>query len=290
MSIKNQIEEMVANGNLDAAIRLIKNVKVNDSKLQSDLISLSGRYSRWKDEYHSGISKDEQELNRIMQGILFYTGKYEALIEIRQGKSLTNSNSIEFSKKVSNHQVILDINALWTSLFSDLRSTIKESEKRLDLFGITLYAAWGQLKPWLNEEKTKEWIINIRCLSPTIAKSELSRLLPSSWAIDAENKTNQIKEYIKDYNLELKRKNIEINLFHYDFLPTIHGWKLGSGKIYFSITEWSKFNDKLGYNSHPYEIIHQEDESEIAQIKRNWFNNWLQRAKKNTIETAYNNS
>ncbi len=43
---------------------------------------------------------------------------------------------------------IKDLNELWKPLADDLRAA-KPSQKRLDLLGLTLYSAWGELLPWI---------------------------------------------------------------------------------------------------------------------------------------------
>ena len=180
-------------------------------------------------------------------------------------------------------QTIADVNELWQPLMNDLKnlnSSSTPAERNLDLLGLTLYISWGQLLPWFKQETTKDWTINIYCISSIEAKIHLKKYIPRDWIKDAENRTNQVKEFIEENRVNLEQREVKINFHCYDIIPAVHGFRLGNGKIYMSMTHWSNKTSMLDYDSHPYEIINPDDTSDLAQIKRSVFENWLLRSKK----------
>jgi hypothetical protein len=174
---------------------------------------------------------------------------------------------------------INDINELWHPLSKDLRSA-KNGQKRLEILGLTLYAAWGQISPWLEEPDTRDWEIDVYCLSPVAARGALAPLIPTQWGDDAESKSQAITKFLAGHKGDLEARNVNISLHHYSSFPAVHGFHLGSGKIYMSIARWSTSSGQLEYGAHPYEVIAFTDQSARAKAYRAAFMNWLQRAKK----------
>lgn len=174
---------------------------------------------------------------------------------------------------------ITDINQLWPPLSKELHTALP-GQRRLDLLGLTLYAAWGQLSPWLQEAETRDWEVNIYCLSPAAARGPLASLVPTQWADDAEARTKAIQGFLQEYKADLAARNVKLTLHHYRSFPAVHGYMLGNGKIYMSLTRWSLNTGKLEYGAHPYEIVMADDQGERAKAYRAAFLNWLQRAKK----------
>lgn len=159
---------------------------------------------------------------------------------------------------------INDINELWLPLSKDLRNAT-HGQKRLEILGLTLYAAWGQISPWLEEPNTRDWEIVVHCLSPEAARGPLAPLIPTQWADDAESKSRVITDFLANNKGDLEARNVRIALHHYSSFPAVHGFYLGSGKIYMSLSRWSRSSGKLEYGAHPYEVITPADQSDRAK-------------------------
>ena len=65
MNIKSSIETAVVKGDIEAALKTLLDLDLPDANLKKEIISLSSRYNRYKDAYHSGTSDNPEELNKI---------------------------------------------------------------------------------------------------------------------------------------------------------------------------------------------------------------------------------
>lgn len=181
--------------------------------------------------------------------------------------------------QVDNLLFVADINELWSPLMRDIKAISNPAEKRITVLGLTLYAAWNQLRPWILKPETIGWTIELYCLSPVTATNKFVDLLEPKWGTDSLARTSEIDEFIQNRHVELQARQIGLSLKPYNSFPAVHGFLLGTGKIYMSFTQWSDQTQKLDYGPHPYEIIEPNDKSARAEAYRNLFYNWLNRVK-----------
>lgn len=182
------------------------------------------------------------------------------------------------TKRPENCELIPTINDLWPCLMADIHAAPPQPGRRLEVLGLTLYAAWGQLLPWIKESTTASWEVHFYSLSPKIARAEMATLVPEQWAKDSESKAEAIAEFLSQYQTDLDSRQVKVVHKHFSSFPAIHGFRLPNGKIYMSHIHWSAKDGKVDYDAHPYEVIEANDKSERARIYRNVFLNWLDRA------------
>jgi hypothetical protein len=72
--------------------------------------------------------------------------------------------------------------------------------------------------------------------------------------------------------------NIKIETYAYDFMPVIHGFRLGNGDLFYSILSWQA-DGKIGRESYSYQYIACDDNSTTALAIREIFDSWFERAR-----------
>jgi hypothetical protein len=151
--------------------------------------------------------------------------------------------------------------------------------RTLDVFGLTLFTAWGRLEPWLASEETKHWRVRLLCISPEFVTSHPS--IPNSWAGDARAKIDDVAQFLATRGRELKERKVSIELVEYPFVPALHGFLLGNGELFISFTHWEHRAGEDSLLSRPnqcYVHFSAEDSSVLAREQRALFENWFERA------------
>lgn len=136
MNIKSSIETAVAKGDIEAAIKTLLALDLPDSNLKKEIISLSSRYNRYKDAYHSGTGDNQEEFNKITQSVLYYSGKFEGIVEGKDRIHSLEASNQSISKVASNRNNLMRVFAVLSAilLLSSivLTSYITNSKNQID--------------------------------------------------------------------------------------------------------------------------------------------------------------
>jgi hypothetical protein len=158
-------------------------------------------------------------------------------------------------------------------LLERIRAINRKEEKELDVLGMTLYTAWPSIRFWLNRSEFTGWTLRFTALAAN--EASLASHVPSSWFGEARSNLNSVTQYAKaPATLE---RNVKLQAYEYDFMPSLHGYRLGNGDLFYSILYWDD-NGLLSIDNYSYEFIPAEDISPSATAIRRVFQSWFERA------------
>ena len=80
MEVVNNIQDLISKNELKEAFLEIRKLPLNN-KLINDITNLEARFTRWEENIHAGNSEDKVEINKIINSMLFYLGKFEGQME-----------------------------------------------------------------------------------------------------------------------------------------------------------------------------------------------------------------
>ncbi len=174
--------------------------------------------------------------------------------------------------------VLIDggISKVYPCLFEELNRA-RESERVLDVFGLTLITAWPQLKAWLAQPETPlGWTIRLLCLSPHMANRGMP-WIRSEWYENARGMIQEIEAYLVREEAAMLRRNVRLTLHTYDCIPALHGFYLGNETLFVSCLRWDAKN-QFDDAHHFYEKFEGSDRSDRAEAYRKLFSNWFEHA------------
>lgn len=150
---------------------------------------------------------------------------------------------------------------------------LRGREKTIDVLGLTLYTAWPSLSFWLGRADINGWRVRMTAIDPNC--EALEPWVPSDWYAEARTNLEQIKR--ASTNAELTKRRIKLETYTYDFVPHIHGFRLGNGDLYISYLLWRDDNkvDKEGYT---YEYVPAGDPTDSSEALRRLFASWFDHA------------
>lgn len=159
-----------------------------------------------------------------------------------------------------------------------IKQKIKNVKKDTELvvLGLTLSSAWPFVKDYINGGHMNNWKVSLCLLNPSYIKSanEISR----GWSEESSISIDKINEYKNNNN------NIEINIIRYEVLPVVHGFKVGKDNYFISFSHW-KTSGQIDEPDYSYEFIDEQDNSARAKSMRTLFNNWLQKAGYDVVDS-----
>lgn len=158
-------------------------------------------------------------------------------------------------------------------LLDRVRATTRQEERVLDVLGLTLFTAWPSIRFWVNRSDLNGWSMRFTALA--INNNRSSANVSSSWFRDARTNLNSILDYANSNSA--KANKISVQPFAYDFMPSLHGYRLGNGDLFYSIVRWQA-DGKLSLDGFSYEFVPSEDHSQSAQAIREVFDSWFRRA------------
>lgn len=154
-----------------------------------------------------------------------------------------------------------------------IQSITRQNEKVIDVLGMTLYTAWPSIQFWLGRSELAGFTIRLAAVAFDDAR--LSPQVPAFWFRDARNNLDSALEYGRSASASKRR--IKIETYGYDFSPSLHGYRLGNGDLFYSLLLWQP-DGNLGYEGFSYEFVPHEDVSPSAEAIRGVFDSWFQRA------------
>ena len=161
-----------------------------------------------------------------------------------------------------------DPNDMYEVLRQRAQSISKERQRRLDILGLTLYSAWPQISFWLQRPESEGWTVRFATLSPD---ADVLRWVPDDWPRESAHITEQI-QHAAEGNA---KRHVEV--YHYDYMPSVHGFRLGNGDVFISNVLWQR-DGRLGKRGFSYEYIPHSEAGPAADAYRNLFDNWFARA------------
>jgi hypothetical protein len=158
-------------------------------------------------------------------------------------------------------------------LLDRVRATTRTADKTLDVLGLTLFTAWPSIRFWINRSDLNGWTMRFTAMA--INNTRVSAHVPADWHRDARANLDSIRQYAK--SSAASASSISVTPFAYDFMPSLHGYRLGNGDLFYSIVRWQA-DGKLSLDGFSYEFVPNEDHSQSAQAIREVFDSWFRRA------------
>ena len=158
-------------------------------------------------------------------------------------------------------------------LFERIRAISRPEEKVLDVIGITLYTAWPSIRFWLNRSDLIGW--TVRFAAVAVNKRQFSSHMPEEWPHEAQANLNNVCSYAN--SRAVQAQHINLQAFGYDFMPSLHGYRLGNGDLFYSILLW-RDDGKVSIDGYSYEFVPGDDKSSSAEAIRQVFDSWFKRA------------
>ncbi|MQA98481.1 MAG: hypothetical protein GEV11_29245 [Streptosporangiales bacterium] len=124
-----------------------------------------------------------------------------------------------------------------------MRTIRRPEERTLDVIGMSLYTAWPTIRFLLARPDLAGWKIRLAAV----------------------------------VDVHLRARNITLEAYGYDFMPVVHGFRLGNGDLFYSILLWQD-DGRIGREGYSYEYVPAEDNSASASATREMFDSWLHRA------------
>ncbi len=171
-----------------------------------------------------------------------------------------------------------------STIYTPLHEALKEleqarAEKTLDVLGLTLYTAWPQLlRPKLVDGSLRDWHVKVYCLCPDFIKD--TSCFPSDWVMQSQSFLSTIQTFMNNNSQLLKRFGTTLTVSKYTFFPAIHGFRTGAGHLFVSYIHWANPAEQIVEPMQFYELFQPSDRSMRAEVYRELFANWVERAKK----------
>ena len=166
---------------------------------------------------------------------------------------------------------------VYPALLSKAAAIKKPEEKTLDIIGMTLYTSWPSVRFWVQRSELSGWTINMSSVFQLTRRA--SSHVPQSWYKDSNTNLKSIVEFSQS---DAAAGNA-LNAFGYDFMPAIHGFRLGNGDLFWSALRWDA-DGRICLEGYTYEYVSGRDQSPLAKSKREVFDSWLRRSQQSKME------
>jgi hypothetical protein len=173
----------------------------------------------------------------------------------------------------SDNQHLSDPMDVYPVLLDRATKIVRRDEKVLDVLGLSLYTAWPSIGFWLNRSELRGW--TIRLAAPANLDGPTAERMPADW-LD-ESRRNLTSAYTTGNSPMIKSAGIVVQPFGYDFLPFLHGFRLGNGDLFYSMLMWGS-DGRLSRDEYSYTFVPHEDGSASAEAIRQVFDAWFIRA------------
>lgn len=175
------------------------------------------------------------------------------------------------SEPINRH--LADPMEVYPLLLERIKRISRTEEKVLDVIGMTLYTAWPSIRFWLNRPDLSGWTVRFTAVIGD--KSHLSNHVSETWFHEAQSNLENICNFAKSSMIQMQHINLQA--FGYDFMPSLHGYRLGNGDLFYSILLWQD-DGKISIDGYSYEFVPSEDKSPSADGIRRVFDSWFKRA------------
>ena len=137
---------------------------------------------------------------------------------------------------------------------------------------MTLYTAWPSMTFWLDRLELTDWTLRFSAVTECPG---LTHVIPAGWFDESRVNLDRIAEVGEA--LERAGRKIKLEAYGYDFMPVLHGFRLGNGDLFYSILQWQE-DGKIGRDKYSYEFVPCEDQSPSASAIRDTFSSWFNRS------------
>jgi hypothetical protein len=155
----------------------------------------------------------------------------------------------------------------------DRAESLVATDRTLDIIGMTLYTAWTTLKFWILRPETIDW--SVRLAAVLDLEDRMTHWIPEGWREEADMYLADVVETSELRDVIARR--VQLRAYAYDFVPTVHGYRLGNGDLFISFLKWQDDN-RLGMRGYTYEFIPGTERSVSARAFRDLFDSWFERA------------
>lgn len=162
---------------------------------------------------------------------------------------------------------------VYPALFEQIQQIKRKEEKTLDVLGLDLYTAWPSIGFFLHRPELRDWTIRMTAVAR--ADSGVMELFPNSWVVEGRKNLQQV--YDSQNSEVITSQNIVLEPYGYDFVPVIHGFRLGNGALFYSMLMWGP-DGKISREIYSYEHLPANDRSSSAEWVRQIFDSWFERA------------
>lgn len=169
------------------------------------------------------------------------------------------------------------IGAIYPYLYDSIREAYTDRERSLEVLGLNLYTAWPHIRDWIQNDEMRKWKITLYCVDPLFMEGERSNF-PIQWIHHAQTQIEDISMFKEAHEVELANAGINLELHPYKNFPAMHGFRLGSGELFFSTIQWDPITQKLTDPYNFYERVRPNDRSRRANVHRTMFDNWIKKA------------
>lgn len=163
--------------------------------------------------------------------------------------------------------------SMYPFIVNRAQALIQDDERSLDVMGLTLYTAWTSLKFWIMRPETANWCVRLAAVLDL--NQAMSQWIPDVWRKEAEIHLHDIVETSQLKHVIARR--IQLRPYAYDFVPMVHGYRLGNGDLFISFLKWQD-DGRLGKEGYTYEFIPGTERSLSATAFRELYDSWFERA------------
>lgn len=165
-----------------------------------------------------------------------------------------------------------DPDEMYTALSEKAKAIQDAQQRKIDVVGMTLYSAWPVLSFLLARPDMHNWTVRLATIAPD-AVAPLA-WVPDDWTSESKANIKQIQTFAERQGAEHGHR---LEVIEYDFVPGVHGFRLGNGDVFVSVLLWQE-DGRLGKPGFTYEYVPWDDPSSAAASARNLFDNWFERA------------
>jgi hypothetical protein len=163
--------------------------------------------------------------------------------------------------------------AVYPMLQERMEKITRPEEKRLDILGVTLYTAWPSVRFWLDHPELDGWTVRLTAVAHRDRR--LADYVPPDMFRESRKNLQSIHQ--TSLQQKLKNRRIKLEAYGYDFMPVLHGYRLGTGDLFYSVLRWQD-DAKIGLEGYSYEYLPAADKSASAVAIRETWDNWFKRA------------
>jgi len=160
-------------------------------------------------------------------------------------------------------------------------------KQSLDVLGLTLQTTWHHICPWINQGVIRNTKIRLFCLDPAYLRKH-PESISAEWADVAQTQIDSIRRYMVEGAREMHARSVTIELFLNHNFPAMHGFRLGSGELFISFSQWTGEPGArhLDYARQFYERFRANDRSERAEEYRSLFENWIDEGLTRSVQSV----
>jgi hypothetical protein len=173
-----------------------------------------------------------------------------------------------------------DIEEMGNALTDKAKSLTVPEQREIRVLGLTLLSAWIRLLPFLENPEVDGWTVKFAVMAHD--ETFQQPWIPDDWSEETAVTVKMIRAFREKQG---KDHDHMIELFEYEFVPAVHGFRLGNGDVFVSTLHWMP-EGRLGDHPFSYDYVPARDFSPGAEAARALFENWFDRAVRSAAEAS----